>query len=92
MVVNDDDAQSVSFAAYRASARSERRESASGTGASTVMADSVSNETDILFHVRGLASVPDLATNTYLLGAVAAHLTSYGEQIPTSARQGRSRS
>jgi uncharacterized protein (TIGR03790 family) len=59
---------------------------ASGVGASIVSADSVSNKTDVLFYVQGLASVPDLATNTYLPGAVADHLTSYGGTIPTSGQ------
>lgn len=59
---------------------------ASGIGASIVSADSVSNKSDVLFYVQGLASVPDLATNKYLPGAVADHLTSYGGDIPTSGQ------
>jgi hypothetical protein len=59
---------------------------ASGIGASIVMADSIMGKTDVLFYVQGLASVPDLTTNTYLPGAVADHLTSYGGQIPTSGQ------
>ena len=59
---------------------------ASGIDASIVMADSVTGKTDVLFYVQGLASVPDLDKNTYLPGAVADHLTSYGGQIPTSGQ------
>jgi len=59
---------------------------ASGIDASIVMADSIANKTDVLFYVQGLASVPDLATNTYLPGAVADHLTSFGGDIPTSGQ------
>jgi uncharacterized protein (TIGR03790 family) len=59
---------------------------ASGVAGSIVMADSISNKTDVLFYVQGLASVPNLATNTYPPGAVADHLTSYGGQIPTSGQ------
>lgn len=58
----------------------------SGVEASIVAADSVSNKKDVLFYVQGLSSVPDIATNTYLPGAVADHLTSYGGQIPTSGQ------
>jgi uncharacterized protein (TIGR03790 family) len=59
---------------------------ASEIAGSIVMADSVSGKTDVLFYVQGLASVPDLATNTYPPGAVADHLTSYGGQVPTSGQ------
>jgi uncharacterized protein (TIGR03790 family) len=58
----------------------------SGIDARITMADSVQAKADVLFYVQGLASVPDLATNTYLPGAVADHLTSYGGQIPTSGQ------
>lgn len=43
-------------------------------------------ETDILFYLTGLADVPQIAANTYLPGAVADHLTSYGGQIPQSGQ------
>ena len=59
---------------------------ASGVAASIVTADSIVGKRDVMFYVQGLASVPDLATNTYLPGAVADHLTSYGGQIPTSGQ------
>lgn len=59
---------------------------ASGIDASIVMADSITGKADVLFYVQGLASVPNLSTNTYLPGAVADHLTSYGGQVPTSGQ------
>ena len=58
----------------------------SGVEASITVADSISNKKDVLFYVQGLASVPNIATNTFLPGAVADHLTSYGGQIPTSGQ------
>ena len=36
----------------------------------------------MLFYLTGLADVPQIATNTYLPGAIADHLTSYGGYIP----------
>jgi uncharacterized protein (TIGR03790 family) len=59
---------------------------ASGIAGGIVMADSVSNKTDVFVYVQGLASVPDLASNMYPPGAVADHLTSFGGQIPTSGQ------
>ncbi len=58
----------------------------SGIAASIVMADEIMGKTDVLFYVQGLASVADIDTNTYLPGAVADHLTSFGGQIPTSGQ------
>lgn len=58
----------------------------SGVAGQIVMANSITGVTDVLFYVQGLASVPDLETNTYLPGAVADHLTSYGGQIPNSGQ------
>lgn len=58
----------------------------SGIPAGIVNADAISSVPDVLFYVQGLASVPDLFTNTYLPGAVGDHLTSYGGQIPTSGQ------
>jgi uncharacterized protein (TIGR03790 family) len=55
-------------------------------GGSIVMADDVMGKTDVLFYVEGLSSVPNLMTNTYVPGAVADHLTSFGGQIPTSGQ------
>lgn len=41
---------------------------------------------DVLFYFTGLTFVPDLETNTYLPGAVADHLTSFGGRVPTSSQ------
>lgn len=46
----------------------------------------VENKTDVLFYFTGFASVAQIATNKYLPGAMADHLTSYGGQIPTSGQ------
>jgi hypothetical protein len=40
----------------------------------------------VLFYFTGLANVPAIDTITYLPGAVADHLTSFGGQIPTSGQ------
>ncbi len=58
----------------------------SGIQASLINADSITGKTDVLFYVQGLTSVPNLATNTYLPGAIADHLTSFGGQVPTSGQ------
>lgn len=52
-----------------------------GTGS-----DFITGKTDVLYYLTGLASVPEIANNTYLPGAVADHLTSYGGQIPDSGQ------
>lgn len=41
----------------------------------------ISNETNVLFYLTGLTGVPNITTNTYLPGAIADHLTSYGGQL-----------
>ena len=46
----------------------------------------ITGKTDVLFYFTGLASVPQIATNTYLPGAMADHLTSYGGIVPTSGQ------
>ncbi|MCY0988811.1 TIGR03790 family protein [Nannocystis sp. ILAH1] len=48
--------------------------------------DALDGKVDILFYFTGLADVPGIATNTYLPGAVADHLTSYGGQICDSGQ------
>lgn len=48
--------------------------------------DYIENTTDVLFYFTGLVGVPQLATNTYLPGAMADHLTSYGGEVPTSSQ------
>lgn len=46
----------------------------------------VADAADVLFYFTGLANVGQIASNTYLPGAVADHLTSYGGQIPDSGQ------
>jgi uncharacterized protein (TIGR03790 family) len=48
--------------------------------------DLVEGETGLLFYLTGLASVGGIDSNTYLPGALADHLTSYGGQVPTSGQ------
>ncbi len=47
----------------------------------------VSNQTDLMFYLTGLAKVGQLQSNTYLPGAVADHLTSYGGLLPLANGQ-----
>lgn len=56
-------------------------DNADGTGL-----DWIENTTDVMFYFTGLASVPQIETNTYLPGAMADHLTSYGGEVPTSGQ------
>ncbi|WAS94465.1 TIGR03790 family protein [Nannocystis punicea] len=56
-------------------------DNAMGMGSNTL-----EGKTDILFYFTGLADVPGIAANTYLPGAVADHLTSYGGQICDSGQ------
>lgn len=48
--------------------------------------DYLEDTADVLFYFTGLANVPQIATNTYLPGAMADHLTSYGGEVPTSSQ------
>jgi uncharacterized protein (TIGR03790 family) len=48
--------------------------------------DYIENTVDVLFYFTGLADVPQIATNTYVPGAIADHLTSYGGQVPESGQ------
>jgi uncharacterized protein (TIGR03790 family) len=48
--------------------------------------DVITDTQDVMFYFTGLASVPGIETNTYLPGAIADHLTSYGGQVPTSGQ------
>lgn len=50
-------------------------------------ADALNGRTDVLAYFTGLASVPDLATNRFLPGAVGDHLTSTGGRLPDAAGQ-----
>ncbi len=89
LVRTNDTARSVRFSDFQATATAWNKpdslaleyidNSATGTGL-------ISNKTDVLFYFTGFASVADLATNTYLPGAMADHLTSYGGQIPDSGQ------
>jgi hypothetical protein len=56
-------------------------DNSSGTGS-----DTLEGTADVLFYFTGLASVPGIDTNTYLPGAVADHLTSFGGQVPDSGQ------
>jgi uncharacterized protein (TIGR03790 family) len=49
--------------------------------------DNVLRDTDdVLFYFTGLARVGAIDTNTYLPGAMADHLTSFGGRVPTSGQ------
>lgn len=41
----------------------------------------ISNTPDVLFYFTGLVTVPEIATNSYVAGAVADHLTSAGGRL-----------
>ncbi len=56
-------------------------DNADGTGL-----DYIENTVDVLFYFTGLVNVPQIGTNTYLPGAMADHLTSYGGEVPTSSQ------
>jgi len=45
--------------------------------------NAISNESAVMFYHTGLAQVSNIATNTYLPGALADHLTSWGGVVPT---------
>jgi uncharacterized protein (TIGR03790 family) len=42
----------------------------------------IEQQNDVLFYMTGLTTVPSIETNTFLPGAVADHLTSFGGKIP----------
>jgi uncharacterized protein (TIGR03790 family) len=48
--------------------------------------DALTDTQNVMFYFTGLASVPGIETNTYLPGAIADHLTSFGGQVPTSGQ------
>jgi uncharacterized protein (TIGR03790 family) len=48
--------------------------------------DHLVGASDVLFYFEGLASVPELTSNTFRPGAIADHLTSYGGQVPQSGQ------
>lgn len=49
-------------------------------------AQSLKNANDVMFYFTGLIDVPDIASNRFLPGAVADHLTSSGGQLTDSAQ------
>jgi uncharacterized protein (TIGR03790 family) len=46
----------------------------------------ITDTADVLFYFTGLARVASIETNTYLPGAIADHLTSFGGRVPTSGQ------
>ncbi|HFE47261.1 MAG TPA: TIGR03790 family protein [Nannocystis exedens] len=46
----------------------------------------VANSENVLFYFTGLANVGEIGSNSYLPGALADHLTSYGGQVPDSSQ------
>ena len=44
--------------------------------------DSITYKSGVMFYFTGMASVPDIASNTYLPGAIADSLTSFGGYLP----------
>lgn len=57
-------------------------DNASGSGSNVV-----ANQRNVLFYFTGLPQVPDIASNGYLPGAVADHLTSSGGVLPDGGGQ-----
>ena len=49
--------------------------------------DVITDEPAVLFYFTGLVDVTGLETNSYVPGAVADHLTSFGGQVPTASGQ-----
>jgi hypothetical protein len=49
-------------------------------------AQTVTDAGSVFGYLTGFASVPGINSNTYLPGAVADHLTSYGGQVPVSGQ------
>ena len=47
----------------------------------------VANQSGVLFYFTGLETVPQIATNTWLPGAAADHLTSFGGRFPDGLGQ-----
>ncbi len=48
--------------------------------------DLIENATDVMFYFTGLAVVDGIESNTYVPGAIADHLTSFGGEVPTSSQ------
>ncbi|ACK67785.1 conserved hypothetical protein [Rippkaea orientalis PCC 8801] len=51
-----------------------------------IKANSLTNQSDVLFYFTGLANIPNLETNRFVSGAIGDHLTSFGGQL-TDSRQ-----
>ncbi|MFY7867101.1 TIGR03790 family protein [Roseateles sp.] len=49
--------------------------------------DAIVGKTDVLFYFTGKAVVPSLSSNSFVPGAVADHLTSFGGMLPTGGGQ-----
>lgn len=49
--------------------------------------DSITGKSNVLFYFTGLASVPNIITNTYQPGAIADSLTSFGGYLPSGNGQ-----
>lgn len=52
----------------------------------TPNADGIRGKPDVMFYFTGIRRVADLSTNTFLPGAVADHLTSYGGMLTDSSQ------
>lgn len=48
--------------------------------------DLIENATDVMFYFTGLAVVDGIESNTYVPGAMADHLTSFGGEVPSSSQ------
>jgi uncharacterized protein (TIGR03790 family) len=59
----------------------------STAGSTSAGSDGVTGRTDVLFYFTGLATVPGIATNRYLPGAAADHLTSHAGRLPDANGQ-----
>ncbi len=57
-------------------------DNSAGTGSNVV-----AQQSGVMFYLTGLARVPDITTTTYLPGAVADHLTSWGGILPDARGQ-----
>ncbi len=88
-VRTSDSARSVRYSDFQAAAAASVPrltlryiDNAAGTGL-----DFVSSQANVMFYFTGLVTVPQIATNTYLPGAVADHFTSLGGVLPDGGGQ-----
>lgn len=91
LIRTTDSARSVRYMAFARAAEQWDHEgglsltyidNADGSG-SNVLQDTV----DVMFYWTGQARIADIETNTYLPGAIADHLTSFGGRVPTAGGQ-----